>query len=665
MSGWASLAETAGRAAGLAGDDAIVLGSRMLSNRSTDDAAKPPRTRIRRSRLPADPSPFSSTVVKQEVAVTTDTPTAAETQDRLDLELQKFIDDAPTPERKAEIHWKIGMYRQDLAKQAPLLVDLDEALSEQVMEEWFSMGDPLLKRAVFNAAAGSEEIPLAKAEPVDDAETALAKMVADAPQGTQRIHLLQKIGAHTHDLTHMLALHEGQPKERIDALVKAWLEVDPGETALRKNILDAEMSRSGRAIYGTGVKSGDVVHSLSGNASAHAGTKLGDSSRGTSRNIARTIPRAPRHEGGGAHVPGGLHMPRQRDGESPSPGAGTGAGAAEPHTSKIRRKGTTGGLGSVAGSDGQHHLTVINDKERQARRRAHLGSVRKIDPATDPKQLEDEEFLGQDEGQDEGEGNTLVLELMKIAPDEMIDAIGALDAEDQVNVCEVAAEDAADLVAWAELADPDSLQKRDLSAAIATWLGEEPETIQLKKWVAEALASAEVIPLELGADIMAWTPEGPLNKAEILGYLEEMQKLNFGAVAGAGKAALGAVGRLGARAGAAASGVGRKAASRLEGGLYGLRGRVGAAGRGAVGAGQRTASAVGSAGSAAGGAAIGAGRRAAAAGEGAAYRAGGAVKQAAGKVGATARAHPYLSAGAGAGLGLAAGGAYAARRRNQ
>jgi len=66
----------------------------------------------------------------------------------------------------------------------------------------------------------------------------------------------------------------------------------------------------------------------------------------------------------------------------------------------------------------------------------------------------------------------------------------------------------ADLIVWSDgkFAGGGELAKAELDQNVQTWLGEDPDTVQLKQWTAEALASGEIIPLSLAKAIMAWKP---------------------------------------------------------------------------------------------------------------------------------------------------------------
>ena len=65
---------------------------------------------------------------------------------------------------------------------------------------------------------------------------------------------------------------------------------------------------------------------------------------------------------------------------------------------------------------------------------------------------------------------------------------------------------AADLVALWQAQKIIGLPRAERNAAIEEWLSADPETIQMKKWTAEALATGEIIPMELAKTIMEWEP---------------------------------------------------------------------------------------------------------------------------------------------------------------
>ncbi len=483
---------------GLLVPDLFEIGGRIYAGRQNQDQRphnvttaipKPPRRRK------------PGFISKQEGPVTTETTDQAETQQLLDDELAAFVDACPTPERKAELLVKIGFYRTELAKQANMLADVDENLATEVAEEWFAAGDEPLKRAIWNSAAGSEEIPLRKQAPIPAPEQALAKMVEEALNDNVRAHLLHKIGSYTSEYHNMIHGLYGQPDDRVEAVVEAWLTADPAETQLKKNILDAEMPSSGKRIYAQGVQAGDVVDSLAGNASTYAGSKLHGSETNSDGAIKRTIPHRGSGPGGGSRVGNSKAMPGQTGGESPSPGSGTagpegGAPNLQP-TTVLRRSGTTGGLGSVAGADGgSGAATVQNDETRGASQWNGKKGKKKVSKSDD-----DVEY-------DEIEKADFIADLMKIAPDEMVEAILELDEDDQGAAAEIAADHAADLLAWTAMEVPEEgLAKRDVDASVTEWLMENPDQIQLKKWVTEALASAEEIPLDLAQAIIDWEPE--------------------------------------------------------------------------------------------------------------------------------------------------------------
>ena len=124
--------------------------------------------------------------------------------------LAAYLDAIPSLSDRATALVKIGIYRQDLAKQAPMLAEVDEDLAAAVVSEWFEAGDADLKRLVFNAGAGSEEIGLAKIAPLSDAELALEKLIAEAVSPNARAHLLQKMGAYASQVSTLQATKIGR-----------------------------------------------------------------------------------------------------------------------------------------------------------------------------------------------------------------------------------------------------------------------------------------------------------------------------------------------------------------------------------------------------------------------------------------------------------------------
>jgi hypothetical protein len=444
----------------------------------------------------------------------------AQIQATLDGELAKFVEAAGSPERQAEVLIKIGFYRQELAKQADMLSSVDDDLAIEVAEQWFGEGDELLKRAVWNASAGSEEIPLRKQAPVPEAEQALAKMVDECQTDNARALLLHKIGSYTREMNDMVDALQGQPDARVNEVVTAWLTADPGETALKKNVLTAGMPSSGRRLYGNGVDGdGDPVKETIGNASSHVGNELDGSEKGSDQAIRRTIPRRPTGEGAGKRVRGSFPAPNQRDGETPSPGSGpndTGDGGVNPEI--IRRKGTTGGLGSVKGADAESNATVTQDSTHGTNQWGGQSGGKNRKRSNES-----------DQGVHTAQKAEFIADLMKIAPDEMVDAILELPEDDQDLAAGVAANHAADLLAWTGLVPEGGLAKRALDASVTEWLEEDPDQIQLKKWVAEALTTAEEIPLDLGKAIIEWEPAGPqftvrreVGKSEVGGGLRKL-----------------------------------------------------------------------------------------------------------------------------------------------
>lgn len=412
--------------------------------------------------------------------MTTNQETPADAQVRLDTDLAKLINGYATPELKASALIKAGIFRQELIKLAPEIRDLGEDLQDEVVNEWFAQGDHDLRRGVWNAMAGAEEIPLAKRAETSAGEQALAKMLTEQPDDDARGRLLQKINMNARELQMGLAAIAEKPEAERTAMVKAWVEA--GDTDLRKNILDAEMNSNARRLYGTGVQADSVVGEVSGNASTNAGSQLGGSETNSDSRIARTIPRAPKGDGAGAHV-GNKVMPDGKGGESPNPGSGPndgGGGEVKPAV-LIRRSATTGGLGNSQGAD-TSGKKVVEAEGKTKKKRPGKGKW------------------------DDAAKNELADDLLKSAPDAMTKEIeGMATEEEQLSALDMCIDIGADLITWhGEM--PTTLAKRDLDASIAEWMAMDPDSVQVKKWVAEALATSEDIPLDLGKAIMAWTP---------------------------------------------------------------------------------------------------------------------------------------------------------------
>jgi hypothetical protein len=469
-----TIAEMAGQAAGLLGDDALMIGARIYNN--ADGTPKPKQPKVAsvfRTRH------ATSTFIKQEPDPVT-TPTKEETRAAMDANLRKFVDDAVSPEDKAEVLIKIRTYSQEYEDQQPLLKNVDAALVEQVMNEWFARGHAELKKAIINARTGELTQPLAKIAATPAPEEFLAKMLDNAPNDDARSHLLSKIGSLARQVVVGLETMEKEPAENHPAMFKAWIEADPPDAELRKNILNAEMDRRGKALYGEGVETGKVVAQVVGNASTHASTKLGGS-QGDSPGIAATVPKPSSSEGAGARFSNAVMPTGSGGAESPNPGSGptdTGEAGITP-TTLIRRRGATGGLGNSVGAQGNG--SRVTD--------AMVTGKRKKKGETDAEKAE------------------LIADLVKLAPDEMIEMLGELTPEEQAETCAIAGDHAADLIAWSGMIDPDTLQKSAMDAEVAAWLAEDPNTVALKKWTAEALATGEAIPIELANSILAWEPK--------------------------------------------------------------------------------------------------------------------------------------------------------------
>lgn len=479
--------------AGMLLPDVFEIGGRVYAGGGQNKDQRPHNVRStfpkpgsgRRKQMPGS-------VIKQEGNSMSDTIDQDAAQVALDGELAAFVEACTTPERKAEMLVKIGFYNVELTKQADMLANVDDELAGQVAEEWFAQGDELLKRALWNARAGSEEIPLRKQAPIAPAELALAKMLDEAPNDTAKSHLLHKIGSYTTEYHNMINGLYGQPDDRIEAVVTAWLTADPSDMPLKKNILDAEMPKSGKMIYGAGVSAGDVLNEMSGNASTHAGSKLGGSETNSDSSIKRSIKTSSSGEGSGKRVGNSRGMPGQDNADSPNPGSGTaGPEGGSPNvkpTVLIRRKGTTGGLGSVAGAQNGEGVATVQNDDTNGESQWNGKGKKKAKKNGDAEKAE------------------FITDLLKVAPEEMIEAILELDEEDQELAAGVAANHAADLLAWTNGLPGDGLAKRDVEASVADWLSEDPDQLQLKKWVTEALATAEEIPLDLAQAIIDWEP---------------------------------------------------------------------------------------------------------------------------------------------------------------
>lgn len=475
----------AARFVGLFADDAATIGARIFNNKNPDGTPRKKRASL------VNPTMPTGAIAKQETTMTTQTETPAEVQVRLDTDLAKLIDAFATPELKATALVKIGKFRTELSKMAPAIRDLTEAQQQAHVTEWLEAGDVELRRGVWNAMAGADEIPLAKRREPSKGELALAKMLSEAPNDTMKGQIMQKVSTYRRELEFGLVAMKGKPDAEVDDAIKAWVAGDTGaDSEMKKNILDAEMNRDGRRLYGIGVQADNVVGSVIGNASSHAGSQLQGSETNSDQRIRRTIPTAPKGAGEGSKVPGsdGI-MPDGKGGEAVNPGSGgndkgdPGGSAVRPAT-LITRRGTTGGLGNSQGSD-TAGKKVTGDDTGKGKKKKRPGAG-KWDAAAKSE---------------------LAGDLLKAAPDAMVLELGKLEPAHQVEVMDQATDQSANLISWAAtLPTPDKLVKRDVNAAIAEWLSEDPKTVQMKKWVAEALATSEDIPLELAKDIMAWTP---------------------------------------------------------------------------------------------------------------------------------------------------------------
>lgn len=470
-----TISDMAGQAAGLLADDVLMVGARIYN--SSERTPRPKKLRSPKLASVFRTRHATSTFIsKQEPAVTT--PTKEEMRLLVDATLMKFVEDAKSPEDKAEILIKIRTYSQEYDNQQPLLTDVDPTLRESVIGEWFAQGHAELKKAIVNARTGEQTQVMAKIAPIPAPEEALAKMVAEAPNDDARSHILSKIGSLTRQVVAGLEVIENEPEEKKTEMLKGWIQADPPDAEMRKNILNAEMNRRGKNLYGEGVETGKVVDRVIGNASSHASSKLGGS-QGDTPGVAATVPHPSSGEGAGARASNAVMPTGSGGAESPNPGSGptdTGEAGITP-TTLIRRRGATGGLGNSVGAQGNGSRVTEPDAASKRKKKAMADKAE------------------------------LIADLVKVAPDGMIEWLGTLAKEDQVTQCAIAGDHAADLIAWSNLIDPEKLRKSALDAEVATWLAEDPKTVAMKKWTAEALATGEAIPIELANSILSWEPK--------------------------------------------------------------------------------------------------------------------------------------------------------------
>lgn len=433
-----------------------------------------PSRRSRTPRVPTQAQPRQippPTLGKQEARVTTAT---------IDHEQQlaNLLDAAPSSEKRAELLIKIGGYAQELRKYAPMLRQADAETAREALSNWIADGDGELKKMVINAQSGSEDFPLLSMTTAEGPEFELKKMLEAEPNDRAKAEFLTKMTLYRGELANMLSRSEMLKMDpaAIDQQMTDWLnrQEDGRHQPLKKALVDA--ARMARAQAQRGVGENDAVDEKAGNAATHAGSQL------SNENDRTYVPRST-GEGSGPRLRGSEagQAPGQADGAEGDVESGpndTGEGGVRPNK-RIRRKGTTGGLGSVAG---------------QRADRAGVSDTR----------------AGQnDDGADLDKSADLGIELLKFMPDEALEALQKLAPEDQVAACDIFAQDAADLMAWQQQTG-DQLQKSAMDQAVAEWLTADPNTVAMKKWVAEALATAEEIPLGLAKTIMAYEAPGPV-----------------------------------------------------------------------------------------------------------------------------------------------------------
>lgn len=472
----------------MAAPDIGELATRQFMSEADADSDQTGLPKRRRRR-----NPFTAGLTKQENSVNTTNPQPDEIQAGLDAALAKFVNDQPTPEKQAGMMIKLGSYQVELMKYAPMLSDADEETATATLADWFEQGDAELKKALVNANLGTEDFSLAKAAPLQEGpDYELARMAEAVPDGAPRMALIQKMGVYksqVRDIVTRGALMKIDPA-MVDAAVNDWVEEGDGShKALKKAVADVE--RVARAQANANVGENDVVDEKIGNGPTHAASKL------SGQNDRRYVPRST-GEGAGPRVRGTKPAPNQEDADSPTPDSGPtddGGKAIRPAVT-VRRKGTTGGLGSVAGERGGDQASVSENVDTQNDR----GDI-------DPRRGAKKGARARDNGQSALKMEGLAIELYKIASDEWRDALATLDPKQAADVMMTAADDAADLLAWTAQNDPaNTLQKSALDAAVADWLGEDPDRFELKKFTAEALGSAGEIPLSLARAIMAYEP---------------------------------------------------------------------------------------------------------------------------------------------------------------
>ncbi len=497
------IAGTAARIAALGADDIIVAGSKLLSAR-TDSHAEPREPGFRqRKRLKIPVATPGTGVTKQETAHMTTTETATETATVMEKALATFLEKDTTALGRSKILIKIGSYQQELQKLAPMVEGLDDETHDQVIEDWFNEGDRELKTLMWNALAGGEEIKLPAVEAPANGEAELVKMIEQLPEN-DRPRLLTKIAGLQTDLNNGLLAIAGQTEADQKLYIEQWANAgDDDLRVLKKNILDAAMDAKARNLYGAGVRGAELNVEQIGNAASHVSQQLGGSETGTDGAVGRTIPRAPKGDGAGkkpAGADGTMPNGGKGDEVNVSSGGDKNANDTSPET-RIRRSGATGGLGNSAGSDTSKQ-GANTPQDKGSTDKGKKKKFRKSDgPWSDDDIRRVERLLVK----------RAPAPMMKMLTEVYNEALAKGDA-DKAADCSAelvltAALDGVDLISWAEERyDPEKLTKSDVGAAIGAWLGADKNSIELKKWTAEALAAAEIIPLELARQVMAWQP---------------------------------------------------------------------------------------------------------------------------------------------------------------
>ena len=480
----------AGKYVAMAADDAVLIGQRL---RNSQDDSNPPKRR----RLNPSANPASGQILKQEINMTNVAQSPEDVQAAMDAELTKLLDGRVSPEEKAQMLIKMTIYRQDVERMAPTLRVIDPDLAEEAISQWIDEGDGLLKQAVFNSFAGSEEIVLRKAADEKPGDVELAEYLLKLPDDVTRNKQLIKISQYRAQYESILGnLAKMSPDERFQSL-EEWYQGDNGSDASLKRAV--VKSYDAHMIYGDGMAPENPVREIMGNASTYAGKAIPGSDGSPDQGGRRMLPKVPTGEGEGRQAmgaSGGVPMGGRSSSTDVSSGpndAPNGGGNTKPKA-RIRRKGATGGLGSDNDPWESKPSLVGNQDDYDAAMRGR-----------DRRMMTHMDGGGMSANEDAWKSEALGV-LVENMDEDWLDVMSKLEPEDRVAVMEAALVHTADLVAWSENSNPDALQKSTLDSAVSEWLTSDPDSVGLKQFVAEALATAGEIPLSLGKAIMGYTP---------------------------------------------------------------------------------------------------------------------------------------------------------------